>query len=147
MREYAALLVGMSLAFAVISSVSYKLTDKAVKLGIGIIFLVAVASPLFSLVKDFPLPEAEIEDFDSNIYSEYAEAALCKGITEEIKSRFSLKDGELAVYLVGFSAESMSAEKIKIILSSDAFGKDITAIRRFVEGCGFGECEVIYGFG
>ena len=113
----------------------------------GIIFLCAAASPLFSLINDSSHLDINVEYFESGIHEEYAEQALCLGLENGIRTEFGLKDGAAKVYLSGFSAEAMSAEKVKVILTSDAVGADVTAIRAYVKKCGFEECEVIYGIG
>lgn len=148
MKEYLGFMVGMTLLSSLASFASYKLSDKRLRFGIGIVFLCAVSAPLISVLRGIEDIKIDFsQGMAENLYEQTAKEALCAGLSQSIGEEFSLSKNEVSVICYGFSLEEMRAERIKVILSGGAAFADRTAIRAFVEGGGFGECEVIYGFG
>lgn len=117
------------------------------RLALGIICVYIVLSPIKNISAEsfddlFDIPEIETEDGAGQIL----EDALATGIARSVSDEFSLKMENISVRLFGFDKESMTAEKIEIILSGSAAMADYRLIESFVNEMNIGECRVEISF-
>ena len=123
--------------------------ESMMRISLGIIFICAVISPLVSMVRgiaDMDFTQGESFAVD-NVYEKTAEEAFCRGVMLALAEEFSLSKEEVSVKTYGFSAESISCERISVTLSGKACFADTLAIRTFIEDNNWGKCEVKLEFG
>ena len=125
---------------------------RSVRAALGIILLASFIIPFVNGFVSFSenleniLPEYGA-DHDIDLREELAEDAFLRGIKNAVADKFNVSEDDIRVNCSGFSFEKMRAEKINIILSGSAAFYDIRSIREYIEGSGFGECEVSVSFG
>ena len=146
-----AYLISVVLISVIVSLASHFLGGTEVarygRLGLSVVLLWAVISPLSELcrtlpeIPDFSLPSVE-EGEDAPLYAARAEAAFCDGIAAAIAEKFSLQKVQISVIAEGFDVSRMRAARVRVLLKKEAILADSFAIATFVEGEGFGECEV-----
>ncbi len=123
--------------------------NRAAKFALGAILLAALSAPVMGAVKnlaEFEIPEYGESDYSSELTEDVAKEAYCRGIRLALKDKFSLDYDAVEVDCIGFDLESMTAERINIILSDSASYSDSRGIRLYISE-NFGECEVSFDFG
>jgi len=121
----------------------------ATKFALGVILLASVMAPIKGIIEGAVLPIFDIEDTeykDSGAFSEYTEVYFCEGVRLAVADEFSLAAEDIEVIAVGFSAENMRAEIIKITLFRTAVSADYRAVREYIEKNDLGKCEVEISF-
>ncbi len=117
----------------------------------GAILLASLAVPFisaFSSALDFEFSAEDFSDgnYSSDVAQKTLEDAFCKGIKYAVSDKFSINSKQITVECHEFNAETLKAEKIKIILSGNAVYSDVRSIKSYIEDENFGECEVILEF-
>ena len=56
--------------------------------------------------------------------------------------KFSLDRENIRVRLYGFDKDSLTADRIRVILSGGAALADYKAVEKYVDGLGVGDCDV-----
>ncbi len=146
-----AYLISVILICAMVSLASHFLGDaegaRYGRLGLSVILLWAVVSPLTGLLRalpqlpDFSLPPME-EGEEAPLYAARAEEAFCEGIRAAVSEKFSLSASQISVRTEGFDVVKMRAAHVRILLKGGAVLADSFAIAAFVEAEGLGDCEV-----
>ncbi|MBQ7387571.1 MAG: hypothetical protein IJW03_05355 [Clostridia bacterium] len=146
MREYIVSVLCAVATLAILSLISYKENgDTGKRIAFAVLFIwisfVPLAKDVLSL-GDIRLPSIDIDISDyTEEYKNVAEDAFSRGVKTLICDKFSL-DGELVRVLVeGFDFESMSASRIRVILSGKAALASYKDIEKYIEDQGFGECD------
>ena len=150
MNTYFISLFAISAAASIAGYLSYgEKHDKALKSALAIILVYFIASPTVTLVTNlfdsdfhktiFSRPEFSFSDTE---FSENAEVAFAEGIVKFVSEEFSLSAENIEVFVIGFDAKSMKAEKVKIILKGGAALADNREIADRIEREGLGACEV-----
>ena len=122
--------------------------ESLMRTAVGLIFICALISPAVSLIRGFSEVDFSSEGVSGeNIYEKTAEEAYSSGVELALAEEFSFSEGEVLVRIIGFSAESMSCERLVVTLSGNACFSDVSAVRRFVEDNNLGKCEVKLSFG
>lgn len=127
--------------------VSHGALRDAERMALGIITLYVIIAPVADGVKDFDA-EAFFDSLSggsANIesgYAETAEEAFAEGIALAVADEFSLSRDNIRVRLRGFDFETMTCEKIGVILSGSAAVSDYKAIERYINKMEIGVCEV-----
>lgn len=147
MKEYALTVFSICLISAVLTKVSFGGKDDVSKIAVSVITLYVIISPLVSGIGNIKLediisPELSYSSPTNGDYIKVSEEAFAKGVARAIEDRFSLKRESVSVRLFGFDFESMSAQKIKIILSGLSATADYRAVLAYAESMDIGECEV-----
>ena len=147
MKEYALTVFSICLISAVLTKVSFGGKDDVSKIAVSVITLYVIISPLVSGIgniksEDIISPEWSYSSPTNGDYIKVSEEAFAKGVARAIEDRFSLKRESVSVRLFGFDFESMSAQKIKIILSGLSATADYRAVLAYAESMDIGECEV-----
>lgn len=119
---------------------------KTVRSALGIILIAALISPLAGILKgglsldfDYDTPPAA----DDEGYAEYMAEAMREGIELALMDKFSLKEDEVSVKIIGFDAQRMRCEKCVVKLSYGGGFADFRGIERYCAECGADKCEVI----
>ena len=125
--------------------------ERIVRLAGAVLLLLAVVSPIGSLIKgvgdlSFDALEFTEPDFESGEYLKVSREALESGIRTLVADEFSLSEDDVRVVALGFDFEKMKAEKINIILTGKALLADYKRIERYISEQGLGECEVKVSF-
>lgn len=147
MKEYALTVFAICALCALLSRISFGGGEDVSKIALSVITLYVVISPIASGIKsidaDDLLPPEWSYDLPSDEgYIKVAEDAFANGIAKAIEDKFLLKRGSVTVRVFDFDFESMTAGKIRIILSDSSVTADHRAILAYAEGMGIGECEV-----
>ena len=146
-----AYLISVVLISAIVSLASHFLggTEAARygRLGLSVVLLWAVISPLSELCRAFPeIPDFSVppveEGADAPLYAARAEAAFCDGIAAAIAEKFSLQKAQITVISENIDLMTMRAAHVRVLLKKEAVFADSFAIAAFVESEGLGECEV-----
>lgn len=124
-------------------------TSRAMRSALSLLLLYTVASPVVSVVSnlgDVTLDsiveyEPPVDTSDPEYYR-VAEQAFCEGIQKMVCEQYAISAEDIEVCAFDFDFKSMSARKIKIILSGDAVYADSRGISATVSDAGLGECEV-----
>ncbi|MBQ8302715.1 MAG: hypothetical protein IJX97_04100 [Clostridia bacterium] len=146
LSDYAVSIVAIVGAAALAAFVSYKSElSPAVKGATALIIAATVAIPIGELISSLTLSPPSIEDFvgeESYEYEAVGREAFEKGVALLIAERYGLDEGGVRVRCAGFDFESMTAERIEVILSGKAIGGDFSAIESYISSLGIGECNV-----
>ncbi len=89
-------------------------------------------------IPDFTLPQTP------SALTEVTKEATETGLSAAIAEQYGVNRSDIRVVLIGFSSETMQADKVAVFLSGSAVLKDQIAIRYFVEEQDLGPCEVVY---
>ena len=136
-----------TVAVAAVSLSSLALYDPAsardYRFALGVILTAALVSPAVSCVKSLSSLEFDYTggDFESVSLSKTLEEAISDGVRDSIAEEFSVAKGSVEVEILGFNAEKMSAEGIRVTLVGTAVTTDIVAVEKFVSELGLGECS------
>lgn len=152
MAEYLVAITAVSVFLGILGYLAYPSgSERSVKLALALLLIYAVLLPLVSLVRGIAengmpdnteFPDGSISEEYGEEYIEVAKNAFKSGICKLLFTKYGIKESDAAVYVYNFDFESMSAERIKIVLSGSAKFKDYRAIESYVTGSGLGECEV-----
>ena len=156
MAEYLVSVVVMSLTLGFITYASYSSSStRAVKFAASVLLLYTVLTPMAALIGT--LDESSFDSFfgdtggteseEQGAYLEVAEESFKDGICKLLFTKYGIEAGNVDVVVYGFDFKSMSAEKVKIILSGSDIFADWRGIGAYISECGLGECEVVLDFG
>ncbi len=120
---------------------------KTVRSALGIILIAALITPVAGLIRgglslDFDFGTSP-PTADDERYSEYMAEAMREGIELALMDKFSLKEGEVSVKILGFDTQRMRCEKCVVKLSYGGGFADFRGIERYCTECGADKCEVI----
>lgn len=116
-------------------------------LALGIILLSVVISPIADGLMDFGgegiFDKIEIPDgVDQEGIDSVIEEAFAEGIRRAVAEKFSLDGDNIRIRLYDFDRDSLTAGRIRIILSGGAAFADYKAVEKYIDGLGVGECDV-----
>ena len=151
MNTYLAGLIAISSVVGICSYVGMDgKWNKTFKIAASAVLLCTVISPLISFIGNADLSfshvgsDYEISFEDSELY-ESAQSAFCDGIRKHICDSFSLSETDVSVFVFGFDALKMRAERIRVVLHGAAVFADSRAIAEKIASADLGECEVEIG--
>ena len=151
MGEY---LIGIVFICAAISFIStffdMQKNNGIFRFAVSVLLIYTIVTPFFKLGSDaFSSIEDILGDFDGSQpppsdtgYIEYTEDALKDGILNSVSDRFGISKENISVLTFGFDFQSMTFERIHIILKNSAVTADSYAIENYVNGFEIGKCEV-----
>ena len=150
MTEYCASVFGIVAAVSMLGYLVYPRGGEWVRSALSVLVLFVALTPLFSLIGSLGTEGIfDPSDFDASEYGEdYLEVtrdAFCEGLRVHIAEKYGIFEEEVTVLAEGFSFNEMRAEKIRVILVGRAALKDGKGIAKYVEGLGYGRCEVEIG--
>lgn len=132
MKEYLLEIIAVGVISAVALSVSHDSMRGAARTALGVLMLLAAASPIAAAVGNLTSGELSLPDIGSinaeGGYQEVSESAFCEGIRLAVSSEFGIAEESVEVSCHGFSFESLRAERIYVSLKSG-----ITVDYRLVE--------------
>ena len=152
MTEYFASVFGIVAAVSMLGYLVYPRGGEGVRSALSVLVLFVALTPLFSAIGSLGTDGI----FDPSVIdpSEYGEDyvdaardAFCEGLRAHIMDKYAISGDDITVLAEGFSFKDMRAEKIRVILVGRAALKDGKGIARYVEGLGYGRCEVEIGIG
>ena len=115
-------------------------------LALGIILLSVIISPLADGLINFDSGIFDNIEIPDGIGQEGIDAviedAFAEGICSAVAEKFSLDKDNIRVMLYNFDKESLTAGRIRIILSGGAALADYNAVEKYIDGLGVGECDV-----
>ena len=124
-------------------------TSRALRSALSLLLLYTVASPVVSVVSNLgDVTLDSIVEYEPSVdmsdpeYYRVAEDAFCEGIRKMVCEQYEVNADDVDVRAVDFDFKTMSARKIKIILSGNAVYTDSRGISAAVSDAGLGECEV-----
>ena len=152
LREYFVVLIAAAFVSTLGAALCHEKFKSAQQTLLGILLLFCILSPLPELIGDVRLKlegvaAPDIPNVEDGAYYEAAELALCRGITLALADKFDLSEKSISVTLLSFNLESMSAERIHIILGEGARVVDHRALREYTEENFGGRCSVEIKFG
>ena len=143
LREYILSSVIISLISAILLHLGHKKLGESVRMAVGVLLLSFVILPLgavFSSLGELEIP-LSLDIAESGV-ERTAEDAYCDGVKRALSERFGVGKDCFSVSCSGFSAVSLSAEKISVVMSGDASRIDFRAVRDYIlESLEAGECE------
>ncbi len=147
MSEAATFVVTMCALVSLLSFIAYQKTDgRSVKLALGVILISSLISPVgevISMISEIN-PEYEYGASDGGEMREKAiEDAFCEGVAEAVADKFSLDAKLISVSAVGFDADKMRCEVLRVRLYGVAALADGAGIERFLAECGADRGEVM----
>ena len=145
MIEYGKFIAIISLCFAIFSIISYKLSDKGVRMGLAVVFLGAAVSPIFAFLGDvgsvdFEIPNIEGESAFEERLREAYEDGMEKGIAEVLMT----DPDRVCCSVDGFNLKDVSAKRITVTLSGIAVVSDTDRLNDFLSEMGFEDWEVVF---
>ena len=156
MVEYLISVVVMSATLGFISYASYPSgSERAVKFATSVLLLYTVLTPIVAIVGELDNNGFEsvlgdtgtVKPEEDGAYLEVAEESFKEGIRKLLFTKYGIKEDDVKVRVYGFDFKTMSAEKIKVILSGNEVFADWRGISAYISGSGLGECEVVLDFG
>ena len=147
MTEYGKFIAITCLCSALLTFITYKLSDRGVKMGLAVIFLGAAISPLFAFGEggvgvDIEIPRLEGDPLFEEKTKEAYEAGVAKGIAEVL-----MTDGDCVSCTVhDFSLKEVRAKRVTVYLSGISILSDTVALEGFLTELGFEDWEVIFTF-
>ena len=148
MSKYFYSVVALTLLFSVLSFVSYRKNDGAVRFAFGVIMIAALLLPLWDILPTLDIGAIieEIKDSvpDTPLYEEKTEKAIAEGVEKAVCEKFSFSEDCVSAIVFGFDFGEMKAEKIKLTLRGGAVFADAKAVKKFVSELGLGVCEVSF---
>ena len=147
MKEYMISVFAICVAVGLFGFLSHGRLRSAERVTMGIIVLWVIISPLSSAVKNIDFDDLGFSDVGqlpelNGGYSAVAEEAFGRGIILLVADEFSLDPSDMRVKITGFDPETMSAEKIRLILGGGAAMADYRAVESFLNKQNLGKCEV-----
>lgn len=122
-------------------------SGRAEGIALGVIILWVILSPIGESLSHFD-PDSLSDlviggeyEGDENI-DLVIEEAFADGIVGAVAEKFSIDKEDIRVRLYGFDRDSLTAEKIRIILSGRAALADYKAVEKYIDEMNIGECEV-----
>ncbi len=147
MSEYMSSLFITCAVISVCSMLSYReRRDFSTRFAFGTLIIYVALLPIVKFVSfgggelSFDL-EFDVGDYSED-YKSVAEEAFCEGVGRLISEKYGLKREAVFVLAEGFDFESMSAEKIRVILSDTAAFADYKGIEKYINEQGLGRCNV-----
>ena len=122
-------------------------SDRGESLAVGIITLSVILTPLVREAAELD-PEDWLDSVRGEVsevspeYIPVLEQAFSDGIKRAVAEKFSLNEDNVRISLVGFDAEKMRAERIRIVLRGSAALSDYRAVEKYINGLDLGECNV-----
>lgn len=145
MSGYAISLFLICLTVGVFLSLCYG-RGRGESLALGIILLSVIITPIADGLIDFDgeIPgKIEIPDgIGQEGIDSVIEEAFADGICSAVEEKFSLDRENIRVRLYGFDKDSLTADRIRVILSGGAALADYKAVEKYIDGLGVGDCEV-----
>jgi hypothetical protein len=148
--EYFISVFGITAAVSMLGYLVYPRGGELVRSALSVLVLFVALTPLFSLIGSlgtggiFDPPDFDASEYRED-YLEVTREAFCEGLRVHIAERYGISEDEVTVLAEGFSFKEMRAEKIRVILVGKAAFKDGKGIAKYVEGLGYGRCEVEIG--
>lgn len=149
MTEYLALAVAISALVAIGGILIYSEEHgKEARAAMGIILLCTVAIPPIKAtlaLSDLDVGGLfeDIGDIGGNsALEEAAGESFCEGVEKMLCDKFSLDEGDVAVYVFGLDTSTMRADKITVVLRGRGALADLRGIESLVEDSRLGNCEV-----
>ena len=121
--------------------------DRGESLAVGIITLSVILTPLVREAAELD-PEDWLDSVRGEVsevspeYIPVLEQAFSDGIKRAVAEKFSFNEDNVRISLVGFDAEKMRAERIRIVLRGSAALSDYRAVEKYINGLDLGECNV-----
>lgn len=122
-------------------------SDRGESLAVGIITLSVILTPLVREAAELD-PEDWLDSVRGEVsevspeYIPVLEQAFSDGIKRAVAEKFSINEDNVRISLVGFDAEKMRAERIRIVLRGSAALSDYRAVEKYINGLDLGECNV-----
>lgn len=136
MREYLTMLLAVCALVALGSLASYKENDGYLKAALSILLCLSVISPLASAIKshelDLTTPELDAQT-SAEEYLKTVLSAYERGVREHIASELSVDGEGVEVEVLGFDAQSFTADSITVRLSGGAILADPERIKYIIE--------------
>ena len=147
MSEYMTSLFIICAVISVCSMLSYReRRDFSIRFAFSTLIIYVALLPIVKFVCSGGGETSFDFEFDVGEYSEdyksAAEDAFCEGISRLISEKYGLERESVFVLTEGFDFESMSAEKIRVILSDSAAFADYKGIEKYINEQGLGRCSV-----
>ena len=145
MTEYLTAIATVMAVTVVLGGVAYKgRRDISMKVAFSVLITYTVLMPIAGGDSfDVKLPEIEIDpSIAVDEYRRVCEDAFCDGIGRMISEKYGLVREDILVRAEGFDFESMSAERVVVILCGRAAMADRYSIEKYVSDEGLGRCEV-----
>ena len=149
--NYVTVILITALVCALGENLAHGSQKKTVKCVLALAVLLAVVTPIPSLVKEVGEELSHIsadlggEITDGTAFSLVAEDAFSEGISLSLCEKFSLSKEDVTVKSSGFNPEKMTAETITVTLSGEGRLCDLMAVRDFVLENFSGRCRVESG--
>lgn len=145
MREYLTAILMLSALLCIGTLLSYRENDKTVRFAFSLILCAAVVLPIAESLGEnasfgINLPSVP-EDMGEGEYEKTAKAALEKGISELLCSKFDIAEENVTVFGEGFDFEKMRFSTLCVTLYGSAVFKDTSSVERFIKE-NFGGCDV-----
>ena len=155
LAEYLVSVIIMSASLGFISYLEYSQgMGKATKFAASVLLLYTVLTPIVSFVSTLDENDLDVffsdtgaDNFEDGAYAEVAEQSFKDGICKLLFTKYGVESENAEVIVYGFDFSSMSAEKIKIILSGTDVLSDWRGIGAYISKSGLGECEVTINLG
>jgi len=143
--EYLLGVFGTVAVIGIASLFAYDGGDTALKFALAVLLVYSVTVPAYEVIQksDFTIPDLEQGALGSDAdYLRVAEEAFREGVRSAVAAEFSLSRENIRVLSEDFDFESMSAGRVRIMLSGKAILADYKKIEDYIERLGLGECEV-----
>ena len=127
-------------------------SGRAESLAVGIIILFVILSPIAESLSHFDvdswLGSFEVEDYEGDApLDSVIEDAFADGIRRGVAEKFLLDKEDIRIRLYDFDKESLTAGRIRVILSGRAALADYKSVEKYINEMNIGECEVEVEFG
>ncbi len=147
MTEYMTAVFALCAVISLCSMISFKeKKDFSVRFAFSTLVVYAALMPIVSSHLSFDKEIFFDYEFDAGEYSEdyisVAEDAFCEGIKRLVTEKYGLSGESVFVLAEGFDFESMSADRIRIILSGAAALADYKGIEKYINDFEMGRCSV-----
>ena len=149
MGEYFSMIVVASSTLGFLTFLSYSATgDRLVKTAASLLLLYTVLLPTVNILDGLrsvigsPDFDFSFEGDEDGAYEDVAEKAFEDGIRKLLFTKYKIEEGDAEVIIYGFDFGSMKAERIRVLLSGGAVHSDVRGMREYLNGLGFGKCEV-----
>ncbi|MBQ7363029.1 MAG: hypothetical protein IJW48_05810 [Clostridia bacterium] len=136
MKEYLISGITLSLITAIATHLSHRELLPPVKMAAGAVLLSFVLVPLggiFTALSELELPSFSFGDAVSGSVGEVGEEAFSEGVAKALAQRFGASEENFVVRCEGFDLETLSADKIVVVMSGSAALLDYRAIENYIE--------------
>ncbi len=145
MKEYLISCIVLSLIAGISLHLSHRELLPGVRMAAGVLLLSFVIMPLggfFRTLSELELPSFDGASGSSDGITAVGEEAFLEGIARALSQRFGAEPRDFSVSCSGFSLESLSAERVRVVLSGRAALLDYRAVEDYIEeNLEVGECE------